>query len=53
MLVGDNPTVLEIVDGGFEINSEFTPAGFYELAKMDGAIVLSNDGKRILFANAH
>ena len=52
VLVGDNPTVLEIVDGGFEINSEFTPAGFYELAKMDGAIVLSNDGKRILFANA-
>lgn len=52
VLVGDSPAALEIVDGGFELNSEFTPAGFYELAKMDGAIVLSNDGKRILCANA-
>ncbi|SDF48593.1 DNA integrity scanning diadenylate cyclase DisA [Sporomusa acidovorans] len=52
VLVGDNPAILEIVDGGFEINSDFTPAGFYELAKMDGAIVLSNDSKKILFANA-
>lgn len=52
VLVGDSPAVLDIVDGGFELNSEFTPAGFYELAKMDGAIVLSNDGRRILSANA-
>jgi len=52
VLVSDNQTVLDIVDGGFELNSEFTPAGFYELAKMDGAIVLSNDGKRIMCANA-
>jgi diadenylate cyclase len=51
VLVGDNPATLEIVDGGFELNSEYTPAGFYELAKMDGAIVLSQDGKRILSAN--
>lgn len=52
VLVGDTPAVLDIVDGGFELNSEYTPAGFYELAKMDGAIVLSHDGKRILYANA-
>lgn len=52
VLVGDSPAILAIVDGGFELNSEFTPSGFYELAKMDGAIVLSNDGKRILSANA-
>ncbi len=52
VLVSDSPASLDIVDGGFELNSEFTPAGFYELAKMDGAIVLSNDGKRIMFANA-
>ncbi|BBB91321.1 MAG TPA: DNA integrity scanning diadenylate cyclase DisA [Methylomusa anaerophila] len=52
VLVGDSPQVLEVVDGGFELNSEYTPSGFYELAKMDGAIVLSSDGKRILYANA-
>ena len=28
------------------------PTALYELAKMDGAIVLSSDAKRILFANA-
>ncbi|WP_333595624.1 DNA integrity scanning diadenylate cyclase DisA, partial [Anaerospora hongkongensis] len=38
--------------GGFVLNCELTPAGFYELAKMDGALVLSNDAKRILYANA-
>ena len=29
------------------------PAALYELAKMDGAIVLSSDAKRILYANTH
>lgn len=52
VLVGDSPSVLEIVDGGFMINCEFSPSGFYELAKMDGAIVLSHDAKRIVYANA-
>lgn len=41
-----------LVDGGFNINEDYTPAKLYELAKMDGAIVLSEDMKRILRANA-
>ncbi len=41
----------KIIDGGFSINEEFTPAGIYELAKMDGAIILSSDMKKILMAN--
>ena len=45
-------TIKEIVDGGFYINEEYTSSKLYELAKMDGAIVLSGDMKRILFANA-
>ncbi|ATY83669.1 DNA integrity scanning protein DisA [Kyrpidia spormannii] len=52
IVVGNTPEVLQLVDGGFQINSEFTPASLYELAKMDGAIILSEDGKRILYANA-
>ncbi|MDR3589442.1 MAG: DNA integrity scanning diadenylate cyclase DisA [Negativicutes bacterium] len=52
VVVGDSPKVLDAVDGGFAINSEFTPAAFYELAKMDGAIVLSSDTRRILYGNA-
>ena len=52
IVVSDAEEVMEIVDGGFSINSEFNPASIYELAKMDGAIVLSEDGRRILYANA-
>ena len=44
--------IKQIVDGGFFINEEYTSSKLYELAKMDGAIVLSGDMKRILFANA-
>ena len=44
--------IMEVVDGGFCINAEYSPAYIYELAKMDGAIVLSSDTKKILFANA-
>ncbi len=52
IVIGDGDKVMNIVDGGFEINVEYTPAKLYELAKMDGAIILSQDLKRILFANA-
>jgi diadenylate cyclase len=52
VLVGDTPTSMEMVDGGFALHCEYTPAGFYELAKMDGALVLSSDAQRILIANA-
>lgn len=51
IVIGDNEEVMNIVDGGFNINSEYSPAYVYELAKMDGAIVLSSDLKRIIYAN--
>ncbi len=52
IVIGDSKEVLDIVDGGFSINEDYTSSRLYELAKMDGAIVLSKDLKRILFANA-
>ena len=52
IVVGDSKDVLDIVDGGFAINQEYTAARLYELAKMDGAIILSEDLKTILYANA-
>ena len=53
LLITDEPKVIDdIVDGGFYINEDYTSAKLYELAKMDGAIVLSGDMKKILFANA-
>ena len=52
IVIGDGKEVLNILDGGFYVNVEFTPARLYELAKMDGAIILSEDLKQILYANA-
>ena len=52
ILISDNDQNLNIVDGGFSLDVEYTPAKLYELAKMDGSIVLSGDMKRILYANA-
>ena len=49
---GDTKEVLDLVDGGFKLDVEYTSSRLYELAKMDGAIVLSSDFKRILYANA-
>lgn len=51
IVLSDSNAILDMVDGGFSIKSEYTPAYIYELAKMDGAIVISSDLKRILYAN--
>jgi len=52
IIIGDSQEVMNLVDGGFFINEEYTASRLYELAKMDGAIVLSSDLKKILYANA-
>ena len=51
IVVGDTKEVLDLVDGGFKLDVDYTSSRLYELAKMDGAIVLSNDFKKILYAN--
>ncbi|MBO8141268.1 MAG: DNA integrity scanning protein DisA [Firmicutes bacterium] len=53
IVVGDTQQVLDLVNGGFKIDAEMHPSSLYELAKMDGAIILSSDGRRILYANTH
>lgn len=40
-----------MIEGGFRINSRFTPQKLFELCKMDGAVIVSPDLKRILHAN--
>lgn len=52
IVFGYNEKVKNLVDGGFEINCRFSPGYLYELAKMDGAIILNETGSKILFANA-
>ena len=51
IVIGDSHEVLSLIDGGFFINKDYSPAHLYELAKMDGAIVLSRDLKKLLYAN--
>ncbi len=53
VVVGDGPEVLSICTGGFLLDTEYSPQRLYELAKMDGAIILSSDAKRIARANVH
>ncbi|MEW9502689.1 DNA integrity scanning diadenylate cyclase DisA [Jeotgalibacillus marinus] len=52
IVVGYNDKMKSIVDGGFQINCPFSPTYLYELAKMDGAIILNETGSKILIANA-
>ena len=51
IVVGDSPELMSIVSGGFHIGADFTPARLYELAKMDGAIILNRDASRIIMVN--
>jgi diadenylate cyclase len=53
VVVGDGPEVLAICSGGFLLDSPYSPQRLSELAKMDGAIILSSDCTRIARANVH
>jgi diadenylate cyclase len=52
IVIGYNEKVKSIVEGGFEINCSFSSSFLYELAKMDGAIILNETCNKILIANA-
>ena len=51
LIVVENEKLAPLLDGGFRVNCRFTPQRLMELSKMDGAIILSNDMKRINSAN--
>ena len=53
VVIGDGPEVLSICTGGFLLDAEFSPQRLSELAKMDGAIIVSSDASRIARANVH
>jgi diadenylate cyclase len=53
IVVGAGPEVLSVCSGGFLLDAEFTPQRLSELAKMDGAIILTSDCSRIVRANVH
>ncbi|MFH1249327.1 MAG: DNA integrity scanning diadenylate cyclase DisA [archaeon] len=51
LIVVDANGLDKIIEGGFRINCMFTPQRLVELSKMDGAMILSSDMKKILYAN--
>jgi len=51
LIVIDNENLEKIVEKGFRVNAKFSPQKLVELSKMDGAIILSGDLKKILHAN--
>lgn len=53
IVMGDSPEVMELAKGGFKIDAPYSPNSIYELAKMDGAIILSTALDRIMYAGVH
>src|ERR1700736_5789002 len=51
IVLGNDENVEAICDGGFALDVRYAPTRLRELAKMDGAVVLSTDGSRIVRAN--
>ena len=52
LIVLGNPNNLkDVMGGGFELNTVYSPQKVYELSKMDGGIILSEDIKTIYGAN--
>ena len=52
LIVIGEPSEFEfMVSGGMRLDLDFSPQLLYELAKMDGAIILDSDLKRLAYAN--
>ncbi|MEM3091984.1 MAG: DNA integrity scanning diadenylate cyclase DisA [Candidatus Pacearchaeota archaeon] len=51
IIVFEKKGLSKIISGGFKIDCNFSSQKLVELAKMDGAIILSEDLKKILYAN--
>src|SRR5215470_17802146 len=53
IVLGYDRAVESICTGGFVLDVEFSSTRLRELCKMDGAVVLSSDGTRIVRAGVH
>ncbi|WP_244834329.1 DNA integrity scanning diadenylate cyclase DisA [Clostridium sp. BJN0001] len=51
IVIGASEEVMNMVDGGFSLNIDYSPSYIYELAKMDGAIIITEDLRKIVCAN--
>lgn len=51
IVVGDDDGLAPLLSGGIKLDIEYSPAFLYQLAKMDGAIALSQNATKIMWAN--
>jgi diadenylate cyclase len=51
LVFADEHEIDPLISGGIPIHIDFAPMKCYELAKMDGAILLDRRGRRIMYAN--
>ena len=53
IVIGDPEEVSFMFSWGIKLEIDYMPAVLYQVAKMDGAIILNADATRIEFANVH
>lgn len=53
IVLGNSDKLKPIIKGGIDLDIQFSSQKLFELSKMDGAIVLSNDLQKIVGANKH
>lgn len=51
IVIGDPEEISFLFSGGLKLDVDYTPALIYQVAKMDGAIVLDPEGRKISWAN--
>jgi len=51
IVIGDEDGLAPLLSGGIKLDIEYTPAFLYQLAKMDGAITLSQNSTKLMWAN--
>src|ERR1700674_5687780 len=51
IVVGDLEDLSHLLSGGIKLGVDYTPALLYQVAKMDGAIVLTSEATKIAWAN--
>src|SRR6187399_849728 len=51
IVVGDPGDISHLLSGGIKLDIDYTPAMLYQVAKMDGAIVLNSEATKISWAN--
>jgi diadenylate cyclase len=51
LVVGDLDDISHLLSGGIKLDVDYSPAMLYQVAKMDGAIVLNGEATKIAWAN--